>query len=185
MVHGRAFPDAPVASEDVFRYAGVFESLAKRSALRWICHTYGGLDLVFFDADAGSFLHEWAAVEKYCRPSFIVLHCVNLPDHSGWLRAHLLNFPEWVEIARGVGVQDGSSRQGHHPLELLYMVHRWVVLWRARLWTKHKIPRQPSAEQRSDAESFVPRAETGIDLSGLDLGKVSSDKIGEVLIVFP
>ena len=54
--------------------------------------------------------YEWAAVELFCYPTFVVIHNVNLPGHAGWLYAHLLSLPEWVEVASGYTPHELSVR---------------------------------------------------------------------------
>lgn len=129
IVHGQSFPD----TQELTNLTDFLEH-RDRSPLRWICQRTGPLDLVFFDPVVPA-VHEWAVVQKYCRPKFVLINNVNLPVHAGWIHQHLLAMPEWYEIATGVLELDEVSHNflttHFAELGMLYAIRRWALMMRA------------------------------------------------------
>ena len=72
--------------------------------------------------------------DEWCRPTFVVVANANLPGHAGWLREHLLGFPEWAEVGRGralgTDILAYLPAPAFHPIGSVYLFRAWSVLMR-------------------------------------------------------
>ena len=72
---------------------------------------------------------------RRCRPQFVLLNNINLPDHAGWFREHLLQAGLWREGISGY-LEDANSGgnalklHGNASLRAIYERRRWTLLVR-------------------------------------------------------
>eukprot|EP00928_Gymnodinium_smaydae_P075767 TRINITY_DN58785_c0_g1_i1.p1 TRINITY_DN58785_c0_g1~~TRINITY_DN58785_c0_g1_i1.p1 ORF type:complete len:361 (-),score=83.60 TRINITY_DN58785_c0_g1_i1:139-1176(-) len=109
----------------VVKRSGVSSLALRRSPLVRICAAGLRPDLVVLDVQ-GPVVHEWLAVEEYCRPRTVFIYNTNLPGHAGWVRDKLLMRGDWAEILTGVIADPFAAG---HARDII-AARRWTVLIR-------------------------------------------------------
>jgi len=94
-------------------------------------------DVVILDPVSSAPNEIWA-IHAECRPQFVLLNNINLPDHAGWFREHLLQAGLWREVISGY-LEDANSGgnalklHGNASLRAIYERRRWTLLVRTEL----------------------------------------------------
>jgi len=82
------------------------------SALDNICSMRAPIDLMIIDGTQGPASEIWTIIEKACRPLWVILVNINIPQHPSWMHAHfeILETLGWWQLqARGHFVVDGNT----------------------------------------------------------------------------
>lgn len=112
------------------------EGQERPNALRRLCEellsrTGQGFDIVFLDIFQGSSLAlEWPVLQDACAPRWVIIHNVNLPEHAGWIKEHLLLDPRWAEVWGGTFEDLSGIVTFAQPLSSIFRFRHWSVFHR-------------------------------------------------------